>query len=117
PPPPALPGSIDGIARVWNAFTGEPTGPSLKHRRNVDAVAFSPDGRRLVTASATETRLWDADTGQPVDAPVLLGGAVVDATFGSDGPRALTVVGNTARIWDATTGQPVGVPLAHSDIV
>ena len=57
----------DGIARVWDAATGEPVTPPLAHRRRVTRVAFSPDGHRLATACRDGTaRVWDAATGRPV---------------------------------------------------
>ena len=38
-------------------------------RDSVTSAAFSPDGRRIVTASADNTaRLWDAETGKPIGA-------------------------------------------------
>ena len=41
--------------------------PVLAHKDKVFSVAYSHDGRRLVTASADKTvRMWDSATGAPV---------------------------------------------------
>ena len=43
-----------------------PVGRPIRHRQFVDGVAFSPDGRTILTASWDHTaRLWDAATGAP----------------------------------------------------
>ena len=35
------------------------------------SAAFSPDGKRIVTASWDKTaRLWDAETGKPIGEPL-----------------------------------------------
>jgi WD40 repeat protein len=59
---------LDGTLRLWDAATGKPIGPPLQgHTNDVNSVAFSPDGRRLVSGSGDNTlRLWDAATGQPI---------------------------------------------------
>jgi WD40 repeat protein len=73
-------------------------------------VAFSPDGRRVVTALYEEdgdrARVWDADTGRPVavlrghDQPLL------SARFSPDGRRVVTAaMDRSARVWDAATGK------------
>ena len=78
------------------------------------SAAFSPDGRRIVTASDDKTaRIWDAANGQPIGEP-LRGhdGAVMSAAFSPDGKRIVTASADkTARVWDAATGQPIGEPL------
>jgi hypothetical protein len=86
----------------------------LGHDGAVWSAAFSPDGKRIVTASWDKTaRVWDAATGQPIGEP-LKGhdGAVWSAAFSPDGKRIVTTSADkTARVWDAATGQPIGEPL------
>ena len=60
-------GGRDGMARVWDAATGQPITPPLRHASWLYAAVFSPDGRRVVTASDDHTaRVWDAASGQRV---------------------------------------------------
>ena len=72
------------------------------------SAAFSPDGKRIVTASEDKTaRLWDAATGKQIGEP-LRGheGAVMSAAFSPDGKRIVTAsADNTARLWDAADRQ------------
>jgi Tol biopolymer transport system component len=90
------------------------------HKGWVLNAAFSPDGKRFVTASADDdtARLWNAETGKPVGDP-LKGhrGLVWSAAFRPDGMRIVTASSDqTARLWDGETGKPIGEPLSgHSD--
>ena len=93
----------------------------LGHAGPVSSAAFSPDGKRIVTASWDKTaRIWDAATGKPIGDP-LTGhdGVVMSAAFSPDGKRIVTASEDkTARIWDAATGKPIGDPLTgHEDAV
>ena len=84
------------------------------------SAAFSPDGKRIVTASFDKTaRLWDAESGKQIGEP-LMGhtDAVRSAAFSPDGKRIVTAsLDNTARLWDAESGKQIGEPLTgHTDL-
>src|SRR5262249_29604364 len=85
------------------------------HDGAVTDVAFSPDGRWVLTASDDHTA-WvrDAATGKPrFDAPLRHDAPVLRASFSPEGDRVVTAgADGTARIWDAATGEPLTPPLA-----
>jgi WD40 repeat protein len=126
----ALTATKEDTVRVWDAATGQPLTPPLPHRPSADSLrdlahgwepAFSPDGRRLLTAADIETaRVWDAATGRAVGPPLgykqnLKLAQFFDtsplsfATFSPDGQSVLTVtaVYSETQLWDASTGRPL----------
>jgi WD40 repeat protein len=86
----------------------------------VCSAAFSPDGKRIVTASEDKTaRVWDAATGQPIGEP-LYGHEdfVTSAAFSPDGARIVTASSdNTARVWDAASGEMLRELKGHGGTV
>ncbi|MCX6878948.1 MAG: protein kinase, partial [Verrucomicrobia bacterium] len=96
-------------------LTPLPVGEPMRHEGAVTSASFSPDGTRVVTASADKTaRVWDAANGKPVGEPMRHEAGVFRASFSPDGTRVLTASDDkTARVWDAASGKPLGEPMRH----
>lgn len=110
-----LTASFDGTARVWDARTGDPLGPALKHTGEVWSARFSRDGEKIVTASLDGTAgLWEATNGRALTPPLAHEAQVHQAEFSPDDRWVVTASNDTTvRLWDAETGQASGRPLAH----
>lgn len=89
------------------------------HGNNCSSTRFSPDGKKLVTASRDKTaRIWDAETGAAL--AVLEGHeeALWFACFSHDGKWVITTSGDkTARLWDAKTGTELVTYRGHTGLV
>lgn len=65
-------GSQDGSIRIWDAVTGAQVGTSLRgHSAPVSSVAFSPNGKCIVSGSRDNTvRLWSAVSQSQIGDPL-----------------------------------------------
>jgi WD40 repeat protein len=107
--------AVGGEARLWNAATGEPSGPVMMHSDPVRSVAFSPDGTMILTGcDDAMARLWDCKTGQHVGMPQLHAFPVLATAFSPDGRTVVSGGGRTRplgadqgeiRFWDVVTGE------------
>jgi eukaryotic-like serine/threonine-protein kinase len=132
--------SSDGHVRIWSLACGIPPAKVFMHDaglasthpddaraqwealppvmkiimpgmpNNIEIVALSPNGRRILTAGASGlARIWETETGKPVTPYLSIKAPVFLAVFDKNAERfflAGGLYGQTAvgRIWDAQTG-------------
>ena len=79
-------------------------------------MAFSPDGRRIVSGSYDETvKVWDAATGQEILTLKGHTGCVLSVAFSPDGRRIVSGSDDkTVKVWDAATGQEILTLKGHT---
>ncbi len=94
-----------GLLRLWNWHTHE-VRELDGHRDTVTSVAFSRDGRRLLTASMdNRAMLWDVESGQPSKEFIGHDWWVWDAEFSPDETQIVTASQDgTVRVWNVATG-------------
>jgi len=100
--------------RIWGG-QGESLSNLQGHTDVVRAWAWSPDGKRLATASLDHSaRIWDAGTGEPL--AVLRGHAeqISALAWSPDGTRLVTGGGDgTVWLWDVDTAEHLRTILGH----
>lgn len=135
--------SEDNEIRLWQFPTDKLLHPPLKrewfmggdeairsyryssaYRHGVLALAFSPDGGKILSGSGLpdSCRLWDVTKGSLIvsplpertDAQSRTSNAVLSVVFTPDGKSFVTGTwSNRAMRWETSTGKSIGTPLEH----
>ena len=97
---------------VWDVRRAQVSATLTGQSRLISAVAFSGDGRRVITGGAdSPVRVWDASTGAAV--ATLSAGPVALVALDADGQRALTTSANGAVVWDIGRQRAVSTLSGH----
>ncbi len=103
--------------QIWDPSAGgQPLASFAGHLHPISALVFSPDGRRLASASFDRSvKLWDTTTGDLIRTLPHTGN-VLCVAFSPDGRRlASSGEDKIVHIWDAQTGREVLGLRGHTD--
>ena len=113
----------DFSVRIWDLSSGDCRHVLTEHTNYVKSVAFTPNGKKIISASDDKTlRIWDPETGECLQ--VISGSEFRfnDLAVSPCGNYAVTACGlggkgNILQIWDLNSGECVRVLEGHTDVV
>jgi eukaryotic-like serine/threonine-protein kinase len=91
----------------------------LDHPAPVMAVAFSSDGKAVLTGSEDGiARLWDTATGRPLGPQFRHGKNISGVAFGPNGQTVVTAgLDGLVLQWDLHSGKRIGEPIRHNGVI
>jgi WD40 repeat protein/serine/threonine protein kinase/tetratricopeptide (TPR) repeat protein len=104
--------------RVFQTVDWRAPGAPILEASDIQALAFSPDGRHILTGTTEGTaRCWDAHSGLPEGAPMLHPDRVNVVAFSPDGDgrTILTACADgSAQLWDRLSSKRLGPPVLQA---
>ncbi|KAJ7166647.1 hypothetical protein C8R46DRAFT_1350962 [Mycena filopes] len=102
-------GVSDSIMHFWDLSSKKCLRRLIGHREDINVVAFSRDGSRVISGSDDATvRIWNPFTGEQLHLLRGHDGAVFAVEFSADGLLGISgAADGTARIWDLSRGTQI----------
>jgi WD40 repeat protein/serine/threonine protein kinase len=109
----------DFMLRLVDMASRQVTKQFRGHTGWLTGVAFSPNGKQLVTSSEDKTlKIWDIDREEVVRTLEGHEDAVTCVKFNNDGSRVASAgKDRSVRIWDADRGKPIHIMMGHDETV
>lgn len=97
-------GKSGGEVRIWDVATGKAKhNPAWWENGDVNAVAFSPDGKWVAAGGLRGLRVWDATTGK-LEKEIATNAAILALAYAPDGKTlAAGAFTRFAHLWDTAT--------------
>jgi WD40 repeat protein len=107
--------SAGDTIKLWDTRTWKETATLRGHVQPITRLVYSPDGRRLASASFDKTvKIWDPATRHVLHTLQGHDDQVIGVAFSADGNAlASASEDKTIRIWNAVTGQTLHTLLGH----
>ena len=104
-------GYTSGCVRVWNADTGvREIGFLPGHSRRTTTVAWSPDGKKVVSSSTDkEIRIWTKDNHCELKMKGHTGLGIFSVKWAKNGTIVSSGTDKCIRVWDPETGDCIKV--------
>jgi len=112
---PTVKGKKLAAIKLWDPISAKELTTLTGHKAAVQDVSFSPDGRRLASASHDHTvKLWDALSGKELATLEGHKGGVFQVSFSPDGQRLASASGDgMVKLWDAVSAKELATLGSH----
>lgn len=102
--------SYDG-AQLWDVATGQRVATVSAGGSVTEEMAFTPDGKTLVTTDGTHLQFWDLARRHPEGPPTVVADRIYSVAFSPDGKTLAVATLAGTELIDSTTRRPDGPPL------